>query len=391
MTIYELKADEIVPLAETSFSANEIREREVQRILKDNIEVISPGTLIVSEEFGHWEESRRRIDLLGIDSEDARLVVIELKRTQDGGHMELQAVRYSAMISTMTFQQVVDAFESYLQKQNRDPEEAEELILKHLGWDEPDEESFAQDVRIVLASADFSRELTSSAMWLNERGLDITCVRLRPYSLDGRVLLDVQPVVPLPEAEDYQIKIAEKQRSERRSKNEDRGATHRIAQVIENFVISSIGATFEQRHGKMVFFLPKSWDSKLPIIGDSWKKLSQRPVPIVLWFNVLKKKKGIKLVVELGRFPNKSFRQEIVRDLRAAGFTIDKRGDRPDARYTRIQSTHKLFAEVSWEDISDSMINETLESIWNDFAAHLSSIEQVLFSKDWTKAEIPSG
>ena len=54
-------------------------------------------TLVISEEFGEWEESRRRIDLLGLDK-DANLVVIELKRTEDG---ELQSIRYAAMVSTM--------------------------------------------------------------------------------------------------------------------------------------------------------------------------------------------------------------------------------------------------------------------------------------------------
>ena len=53
------------------------------------------GVLVVAEEFGDWEESKRRIDLLGLDR-DATLVVIELKRTDDGGHMELQAIRYAA-------------------------------------------------------------------------------------------------------------------------------------------------------------------------------------------------------------------------------------------------------------------------------------------------------
>jgi hypothetical protein len=45
-----------------------------------------------------WEDSSRSIDLLCIDKQ-ANLVVIELKRTEDGGHMELQAIRYAAMVS----------------------------------------------------------------------------------------------------------------------------------------------------------------------------------------------------------------------------------------------------------------------------------------------------
>ncbi len=43
-----------------------------------------------------------------------------------------------------------------------------------------DEEQFGQEVKIVLASAEFSKELTTSVMWLNDFGLDIRCVRMHP-------------------------------------------------------------------------------------------------------------------------------------------------------------------------------------------------------------------
>ncbi len=71
-----------------------------------------------------------------------------------------------------------------------------------------------QDVRIVLVSAGFSRELTTAVLWLNEKGLDIRCVRIQPYDYDGRTLVDVQQVIPLPETVDYQVQIREKKRRE---------------------------------------------------------------------------------------------------------------------------------------------------------------------------------
>ncbi|VAX10970.1 putative inner membrane protein [hydrothermal vent metagenome] len=86
----------------------------------------------MAEEFGEWEESRRRIDLLGIDKA-ANIVVIELKRTEDGGHMELQAIRYAAMVSTLTFDRVVEIFEKYLNDNNTD-QNARETILEFLEW-----------------------------------------------------------------------------------------------------------------------------------------------------------------------------------------------------------------------------------------------------------------
>jgi hypothetical protein len=66
-------------------------------------------------------------------------------------------------------------------------------------------------VRIALASAEFSKELTTAVMWLNDHGLDIRCVRMRPYDDNGRLLVDVQQVIPLPEAAAYQVQVREKE------------------------------------------------------------------------------------------------------------------------------------------------------------------------------------
>jgi hypothetical protein len=219
MAIYELTADLIRKIPETTFGAVGLRERaDLQRLLRRQVDVIAPETLVVAEEFGEWEDSRRRIDLLGLDR-DANLVVIELKRTEDGGHMELQAVRYAAMVSAMTFDKVVDIYAAHRAGAGGGGD-ARAAILDFLGWEEPDEDRFAQDVRIVLVAAEFSKELTTAVMWLNEKGLDIRCVRIKPYGDDGRVLIDVQQVIPLPEAAAYQVRIREKEQRERQDRAE---------------------------------------------------------------------------------------------------------------------------------------------------------------------------
>lgn len=116
MTIYEITSDKFRKIDETSFSSAGLRERQdLQRLLRSQIEIVSPDTLIIAEEFSQWEDSSRRIDLLGIDK-NANLVVIELKRTEDGGHMELQSIRYAAMISAMTFARAVEVFTDFLKR-----------------------------------------------------------------------------------------------------------------------------------------------------------------------------------------------------------------------------------------------------------------------------------
>jgi hypothetical protein len=224
MPLYELTKDAIAPVQAIRFADAGLKERgDLQRVLREKIAVVCPNTLVVAEEFGQWEDSRRRIDLLGVD-ERANLVVIELKRTEDGGHMELQAVRYAAMISTLTFDRVVEIFAEHLERAGSS-DDARSVLLDHLGWESPEDGEFAPAVRIVLASADFSKELTTAVMWLNEQGLDITCVRLRPYRLKDTVLVDVQQVVPLPEASEYTVQIRAKRQETRTHREQERDFT----------------------------------------------------------------------------------------------------------------------------------------------------------------------
>jgi len=224
MAVYRLTKDTITPLAISTFASLAIGERDdLQRMLRDKIEIIAPGTLVISEEFCDWDDSKRRIDLLAIDK-DANIVVIELKRTEDGGHMDLQAVRYAAMVAEMTFEQAVRIFNDYLKLRSIGGD-ARTIILAFLEWKEPREEDFAKDVRIVLASAEFSKELTTAVLWLLEKGIDIRCVRLKPYGDKELTMLEVSQVVPLPEAEEYQVRVREKHQLERVARSASRENT----------------------------------------------------------------------------------------------------------------------------------------------------------------------
>lgn len=221
MPIFQVTPSELKPIAETSFGAEGMMERkDIQRLLRAQISVLDERLMVITEEFGDWLDSLRRIDLLCIDS-DANLVVVELKRTDDGGHMELQALRYAAMVSAMTFDQAVETFARYRNKAQPDIEGARAAIKEFLGWNDVDEEQFGQDVRILLAAADFSKELTTAAMWLRDHRIDIRCIRMKPYRMsDGVVLLDVQQLIPLPEATDFQTQIGVKKQAERESRTE---------------------------------------------------------------------------------------------------------------------------------------------------------------------------
>jgi hypothetical protein len=220
MPLFEITPNNFRPISPSSLSDFKMRERgDLQRLLRTQIEVIDENLYIVAEEFGEWEDSRRRIDLLAVDRQ-ANLVVIELKRTADGGHMELQALRYAAMVSAMTFEKAASIHAGFLSSIGAPPEESAARLLAFLGWDEADEELFARDVRILLVSEDFGKELTTTALWLRERDIDIRCVRLRPYIDEGKRLVDVQQIIPPPEASEYQVQLREKEQKGRQIRAE---------------------------------------------------------------------------------------------------------------------------------------------------------------------------
>lgn len=258
MAIFKFDNDSFQKLNETRFSNEGILERQhLQNALKKQIDVIAPNILVIAEEFSEWSGSNRRIDLLGIDKE-ANIVVIELKRTETGEHMELQAIRYASMVSTLTFKRAVEIFNRHLSAIGSE-KDAETELLNFLEWEEVREDDFALDVRIILVSSDFSKELTTSVMWLNERDLDIRCYRMIPYKLSEQILIDVQQIIPLPEAESYQVKIKE-QKEERRearksskdytrySFNGEGGLSKRgiVLSVIHAYIKRNPNVSFEQ-------------------------------------------------------------------------------------------------------------------------------------------------
>ncbi|MEV0733060.1 hypothetical protein [Polymorphospora sp. NPDC050346] len=225
MPLFEMRPDTIVAVPKTTFAVEQVLERgDLQRLLRAQIAVIADDILVVAEEFGAFTEAKRRIDLLGIDRE-GRLVVIELKRTTDGGHLELQALRYAAMVSAMTFRDLVEHYEHYLGRV--EPDAVDDARNRLTDWlHDSEEPTLSREVRVVLVSAGFDREITTTVLWLTDvYGLDIRCVRLTPYRVGDRLLLDVQHVIPLPEAGELTVQLRRRQTEARAARADGRERT----------------------------------------------------------------------------------------------------------------------------------------------------------------------
>jgi hypothetical protein len=213
MSLYRVASERLEAVAPTSFAAEKLLERkDLQRLLRCDISSIADDLMVIAEEYGEWEDSNRRIDLLCL-SKDAGLVVVEIKRTDDGGHMELQAIRYAAMVSSMTLEQVIAA---YTRVHQGDEAQAKSEVLEFLQQESEAAAELTGEVRIILIAANFSTELTTAVLWLNRHDLDITCIRLRPYRHGADVFLDVTQIIPLPESADYEVKVRAQEKEKRK-------------------------------------------------------------------------------------------------------------------------------------------------------------------------------
>jgi hypothetical protein len=273
MAIYEMTPHRLKAVPKTTFAMAQVLEREdLQRLLRDQVEVVAPGVLLIGEEFEDFVGARRRIDLLGIDS-SGRLVVIELKRTDDAGHAELQALRYAAMVSAMTLDQIVEQRERFAADRGLDEVDSRSVVLGWIGG----EELLGDDVRIVLVAADFGLELTTSVLWLTQRhDLDITCVRAVPYQLDDRLLLNVEQVIPLPETASYQVSVRRKEAETRQASSSSGNRDYTKYQLFVDGVAQEPGSKQGTVKQAVALLMERGvpFAEVRPAVGNYWKRVA---------------------------------------------------------------------------------------------------------------------
>jgi hypothetical protein len=66
--LYEITESGLRQHAAAGFATLGLYERaDLQRLLREDISAVGDDLLVIAEEFGQWEDARRRIDLLAID------------------------------------------------------------------------------------------------------------------------------------------------------------------------------------------------------------------------------------------------------------------------------------------------------------------------------------
>lgn len=207
--------NEIEVCEKTDFKSHVILERQhLEKWIEKNPDLLGEELLIITNEYDKFDKTKERLDLLALDRE-GNVVVIELKRDDSGKNVDLQALKYAAYCSTLTLDGLTSIYNNYCDRNNHfiSKEDARKRILEFIT--DIDFEEINDNPRIILVSKEYRQEVTASVMWLRKYGLDIKCIKLTPYQLSkDKIVIEVNTIIPIPEAEDYIIRTEQKEGQE---------------------------------------------------------------------------------------------------------------------------------------------------------------------------------
>lgn len=199
-------------LSQRKFSELALRERDhLQEWLANQPDALGEELLIIQKEFDGFNETSERLDLLALDK-DGNLVIIENKLDDSGKNVTWQALKYTAYVSTLSKEQIAEIYQRYLDRYENGAN-ASERLCEFLGVEDLSEVTLNRDSdqRIILIAASFRREVTATALWLISRGINVKCFKATPWILEEELFVDIQQIIPPPEASDFMISMANKE------------------------------------------------------------------------------------------------------------------------------------------------------------------------------------
>ena len=211
-----LSENRLVRLEKRRFSDLNLQERpHLQEWLVQTPEALGEELLVIQKEFDGFANTRERLDLLALDKE-GRLVVIENKLDDSGRDVVWQALKYVAYCSSLKKAEIVEIYQKYLD-QWLNGQNAVANLCEFLEVEDLDDAvlNAGNEQRLMLVAANFRKEVTATVLWLIGHGVRAQCFRVLPYSFGEELLIDLQQIIPTPEAADYMIGMAAKESEEK--------------------------------------------------------------------------------------------------------------------------------------------------------------------------------
>jgi len=217
----------ITKLKEVKFSDLEFSERaHLQEWLANQPDALGEDLLIIQKEFAGFDDTKERLDLLALDKKGA-LVIIENKLDDSGRNVVWQCLKYASYCSTLSKTSISEIYQRYLDREGIKAN-AQARICEFLEQEEFGEIvlNAGTDQRLIMVAAQFRKEVTSTVLWLLKHDVRVECFKATPFQLGDQILLNLEQIIPLPEAEELMIGIAEKEKEEHAA---ERGQTLRRA------------------------------------------------------------------------------------------------------------------------------------------------------------------
>lgn len=199
------------------------RERDhLQEWLANQPDALGEELLIIQKEFDGFDDTRERLDLLALDK-DGNLVIIENKLDDTGRDVMWQALKYASYCSNLTKSQVVEIYQSYLERYCGGGD-AKSQICEFLEAPDLSEVvlNSGTNQRLMLVAANFRKEVTSTALWLLNHDIQVQCFKVTPYAMAHDLFLNVEQIIPTPEAKELMIGMNAKEAEEKSTAKEQK-------------------------------------------------------------------------------------------------------------------------------------------------------------------------
>lgn len=223
MFLIDKDNNKLTQIVKTTFHELGFKEREhLQEWIAKTPSCLDEELLIIQKEFNGFDGTNERLDLLALDSSGA-LVIIENKLDDTGKDVTWQALKYVSYCSTLSKTQIISIYQDFLDKQGKG-EKAEDKLVEFFEGKSIDEiELNEQDQRMILVAGNFRKEVTSTVMWMINHNISVKCFKATPYQHGKELLLDIEQIIPVKEATDYYIKMADKAKESQSVKESQKG------------------------------------------------------------------------------------------------------------------------------------------------------------------------
>ena len=157
--VWQIKEGKLSALETTMADAGRMEIQDLQEWVLSHPELLGSDINIIGKEV--WTESKKRIDILGID-EMGNTVIIELKRDKLARLVLAQAIDYASDVASWDLDKLSEVYNEYTKDQS-----LAEFLEEN--YENPEDLSINQTQRIILVGTSIEDNLLRMIEWLSTK------------------------------------------------------------------------------------------------------------------------------------------------------------------------------------------------------------------------------